>query len=52
MADLAMVSQRLRRCGRALLLRGAQPQIIAVIEKTGLHRLPGIRIDGPWPALA
>ncbi|HET9074567.1 MAG TPA: STAS domain-containing protein [Solirubrobacteraceae bacterium] len=52
MADLAMVSRRLRRRGRALRLRGAQPQIMAIIESFGLHRLPGVRIDGPSPALA
>ena len=47
-----MVSRRLRRRGRALWLIGAQPQIMAVIENFGLHRLPGVRIDGPTPALA
>jgi anti-anti-sigma regulatory factor len=52
MADLAMVSRRLRRSGRALFLRGATPQIVAVIETFGLHRLPGVRLDGPMPALA
>jgi anti-anti-sigma regulatory factor len=52
MIDLAMLSRRLRRRGRALLLQGAQPQIMALIEKVGLHRLPGVQIDGPWPALA
>ncbi len=52
MADLAMVSRRLRKRGRALLLTGAQPQIMALIESFGLHRLPGVRIDGPMPALA
>ena len=52
MVDLAMISRRLRRRGRSLLLRGAQPQIIAVIQQTGLHLLPGVRIDGSTPALA
>jgi anti-anti-sigma regulatory factor len=46
MVDLAMLSRRLRRRGRALLLRGAQPQIWALIEKVGLHRLPGVEFDG------
>jgi anti-anti-sigma regulatory factor len=52
MVDLAVLSRRLRRRGGALLLRGARPQIMAVIENFGLHRLPGVRIDGPMPALA
>jgi anti-anti-sigma regulatory factor len=52
MVDLALLSRRLRNRGRALLLMGAQPQIMAVIENVGLHRLPGIRIDGCAPALA
>jgi anti-anti-sigma regulatory factor len=52
MVDLAMVSRRLRRRGGALWLQGASPQIMAIIETFGLHRLPGVRIDGPMPALA
>ena len=52
MVDLAMVARRLRTHGRALLLRGAQPQIMTLIELVGLHRLPGVRFDGPAPALA
>lgn len=52
MLDLAMLSQRLRAGGRAILLRGAQPQIKTLIEIVGLHRLPGVRIDGPATALA
>jgi anti-anti-sigma regulatory factor len=53
MLDLAMLSRRLRRGGRLILLRGAQPQIRALIELVGLHRLPGVRFDGgPAPALA
>jgi anti-anti-sigma regulatory factor len=52
MLDLAMVARRLRAGGSALRLRGAQPQIIRLIELMGLHRLPGVRLDGPWPALA
>jgi anti-anti-sigma regulatory factor len=52
MLDLAMVARRLRVRGRAIRLRGAQPQIRALIEMMGLHRLPGVRLEGPWPALA
>jgi anti-anti-sigma regulatory factor len=52
MCDLAMLSRRLRRRGRALRLRGAQPQILSLIEHVGLHRLPGVRLEGPTPALA
>lgn len=52
MLDLAVLSRRLRRRGRAILLRGAQPQIRTLIEMVGLHRLPGVRFDGPLPAPA
>lgn len=49
MIDLALLSHRLRRGGRALLLRGAQPQIVRMIELVGLHRLPGVRFESPLP---
>ena len=52
MADLAMVSSRLRKCGKALWLRDAAPQVMAVIEMTGLHRLPGVRIADSLGAAA
>jgi anti-anti-sigma regulatory factor len=52
MVDLAMLSRRLRTGGRALLLRGAQPQIQRLIELVGLDRLPGVRTVGPSPSLA
>jgi anti-anti-sigma regulatory factor len=52
MVDLAMLSQRLRQRGRAVLLRGAQPQIRTLIELVGLHRLPAVRFEGPTAALA
>ena len=45
MLDLAMLSRRLRARGRAILLRGAQPQIMTLIELVGLDRLPGVRLD-------
>ncbi len=49
MIDLAMLSNRLRRRGRTLLLCGAQPQIMSLIETVGLHRLPGVKVPGPTP---
>jgi anti-anti-sigma regulatory factor len=52
MLDLAMVARRLRVRGRTILLRGAQPQIRTMIEIVGLHRLPGVRLEGTSPALA
>src|SRR3954447_11603594 len=48
--DLAQVAQRLRRAGRRMTLRGAQPQIRRLIELVGLDRLPGISAE--WAALA
>ena len=53
MMDLAMLSNRLRRRGRALVLDGAQPQIMSLIEMVGLDHLPGVRVLGstaPVPA--
>jgi anti-anti-sigma factor len=47
MVDLATLSHRLRRRGRSLLLCGAKPQVMYLIELVGLHRLPGVRLDGP-----
>ncbi len=52
MLDLAIVARRLRTRGRAILLRGAQPQIATLIELVGIHRLPGVLIDGPSRAIA
>jgi anti-anti-sigma regulatory factor len=52
MLDLAMVARRLRSRGRTLLLRGPQPQVWTLIELVGLHRLPGVRLEGPSPAIA
>jgi len=52
MLDLAMVARRLRVRGRMILLRGAQPQIRTMIEIVGLHRLPGVRLEGTSAALA
>jgi anti-anti-sigma regulatory factor len=50
MVDLAIIARRLRAHGRALLLRGAQPQIKTLIELVGLHRLPGVHLEGPAAA--
>jgi len=50
--DLAVLSRRLRRRGRKLLLHAPQPQVWMVIEMCGLHRLPGVRFDGPAPTAA
>jgi anti-anti-sigma regulatory factor len=52
MLDLAMLARRLRARGRSVLLRGAQPQIMTLIELVGLLRLAGVRLEGPAPALA
>ncbi|HUZ27855.1 MAG TPA: STAS domain-containing protein [Solirubrobacteraceae bacterium] len=52
MLDLAALARRLRRNERELRLRGAQPQIKLLIELVGLHRLPGVQLEGPSPALA
>jgi anti-anti-sigma regulatory factor len=51
MLDLVMVARRLRKAGRKLTLRGAQPDICVLIEYVGLHRLPGVTI-APAPAAA
>ncbi len=52
MLDLAALSRRLRTRGRGLKVRGPQPQIKVLIELVGLHRLPGVELEGPFPALA
>ncbi len=52
MLDFAALARRLRVQGLVLLLRGAQPQIRTLIETVGLHRLPGVQIEGPATALA
>lgn len=52
MLDFALLARRLRAHGRAIRLRGAQPQIRFLIEAVGLHRLPGVRIDAGARVLA
>jgi len=51
MLDFAVLARRLRAEGRSVLLRDAQPQVATLIEMVGLHRLPGVRVEGPSPAL-
>ena len=43
--DLAIVARRLRRTGRVMRLRDAQPQVLRVIEVVGLDRLPGVAVE-------
>jgi anti-anti-sigma regulatory factor len=50
--DLAMLARRRRAQGDGIRLRGAQPPIQALIEHVGLQRLPGVKLEGPAPALA
>ena len=52
MLDLAMLARRLRAQGWVILLCGAQPQIQTLIELVGLHKLPGVRLEGPATAIA
>ncbi len=52
MLDLAVLARRLRVRGWAIRLREPQPQILRIIEIVGLHRLPGVHLEGPSPALA
>lgn len=47
MLDLMMLAQRMRRRGRRVLLRGPQPQIHALIEMVGVHRLPDVVVLPP-----
>jgi anti-anti-sigma regulatory factor len=44
MLDFAMLARRLRKAGLQLLLQSAQPDITALIQYVGLHRLPGVRV--------
>ena len=55
MVDLALLARRLRAHGRAIMLRGPQPQIQTLIEIVGIHTLPGVELQssrptGAWPA--
>ena len=51
MLDLVVLARRLRAHGREILVRGAQPQVLALIKHVGLHRLPAIRFE-PLPTFA
>lgn len=50
MVDLAVLARRQRVQGRKLRLCGPQPQVRAVVEGVGLHRLPGVKLEGGEPA--
>lgn len=52
MLDLAMLARRLRVHGSAVRLHSPQPQVRMLIEIVGLHKLPGVLLDGSTPALA
>ena len=52
MLDLAALARRLRTRGRTILLRAPQPQVMALIECVGLHRLPAVGFEGPAPVFA
>jgi anti-anti-sigma factor len=52
MLDLVMLARRLRAHGCGVRLCGPQPQIRTLIELVGLHKLPGVKLDEPAPALA
>lgn len=47
MVDLAILARRLRVHGCTLRLLNPQPSVTTVIEMVGLHRLPGVSVDGP-----
>jgi anti-anti-sigma regulatory factor len=49
MVDLALLARRLRAHGRAVMLRGPQPQIQTLIEIVGIHTLPGVELESPRP---
>jgi len=49
MLDIAMLARRLRTVRAQLLVRGAQPQVRQLIERVGVHRLPGVNVE-PAPA--
>jgi anti-anti-sigma regulatory factor len=52
MVDLALLARRLRAHGRAIMLRGPQPQIQTLIEIVGIHTLPGVQLETQYPLSA
>ena len=52
MLDLAVLARRLRVHGCRLRLHNPQPPVKTVIEHVGLHRLPGVELEGSTPVLA
>jgi anti-anti-sigma regulatory factor len=52
MLDLAALARRLRLHGGSVRLRNPRPAVRTVIEQMGLHRLPGVHLEGSAPALA
>lgn len=52
MLDLVMLARRLRKRERIMRMRGAQPQIQRLIQLLGVHRLPGVAVEGLDPGVA
>ena len=52
MVDFAILSRHLRLRERRLRLHGARPHVHRLIERVGLHRLPGVLFEGPAAAMA
>ncbi len=52
MVDLAVLARRLRARGRAVRLRGPQPQIQTLIELLGIDNLPGVELVSSRPPRA
>jgi anti-anti-sigma regulatory factor len=52
MLDLGVLARRLRVEQRTLHLMAPRPQVMRLIELVGLSRLPGVKLEGPSPALA
>ena len=52
MLDFAVLARRLRVHGCTLRLHNPQPTVKTVIEQVGLHRMPGVNLEGSTAALA